>query len=115
VKTAREHGPLSYRQLDVLALLARGCSVLESAVALRVSPSTVEHERGALRSKLGAKALPHAVAIAFETKLLPLRAERRARLQMLLGELPDDEALAASRNEPPVERAGRPQAVSDTP
>lgn len=94
VRDDRAH--LSYRQKDVLGLLALGFTVEESANVLGVSTSTLEHERGRLRKKLGAKAPPHAVAIAFETKLLPLSAERRERLARLIRDCsPSQEPLRA--------------------
>jgi DNA-binding CsgD family transcriptional regulator len=75
---------LTYRQTDVLGLLALGLTAEESAAVLGISASTVEHERGKLRERLGAKTPPHVVAIAYETKLLPLKTERRARLEELI-------------------------------
>ncbi len=77
-------GSLPYRQKDVLALLARGLTAAESARVLDISASTVEHERVALRRVLDAKTPPHLVAIAYETRLLPLTTSRRERLEALI-------------------------------
>jgi DNA-binding CsgD family transcriptional regulator len=78
---------LSFRETDVLALIALGLTAAQSAYLLGTSVSTVEHDRGALRRKLGARSLAHAVAIAFEARLLPLPARRQARLSKLVGQL----------------------------
>jgi DNA-binding CsgD family transcriptional regulator len=76
--------PVTYRQRDVLALLALGLTAAESGRALDVSPSTVEHERASLRRSLGARTPPHLVAIAYESKLLPISGSRRERLANLI-------------------------------
>jgi DNA-binding CsgD family transcriptional regulator len=79
-----DSGELTYRQTDVLGLLALGLTAEESAAVLGVSASTVEHERGKLRKRLGATTPPQVVAIAYETKLLPLKTERQERLAELI-------------------------------
>jgi len=77
-------GRLTYRQTDVLALLALGATAAESACVLGVSVSTVEHERSALQAKLGARSAPQVVAVAYETGLLPVQRDRNERLAVLL-------------------------------
>lgn len=55
---------LTHRQLDVLHLLARGHSSKEAARYLAVSHRTIEHQIDAIKKKLGARNVTHAVAIA---------------------------------------------------
>lgn len=76
--------PRPHRQTDVLALLADGFSVSESARVLRVSDSTIEHERTALRRALRARTPPQLVALAYEKGILPLEPGRRERLDELI-------------------------------
>lgn len=67
---------LSARQLEVLALVARGRSTDFIAVELFLSPNTVRsHVRNILRS-LGARNRPHAVAIAIAAGLIPIDEAR---------------------------------------
>ena len=75
---------LTYRQTDVLALLALGATAAESARVLGVSVSTVEHDRSRLYEKLDASGAPHVVAVAYETGLLPVQRDRKGRLATLL-------------------------------
>ena len=67
---------LSARQLEVLALVARGRSTDGIAVELFLSPNTVRsHVRNILGS-LGARNRPHAVAIAFAAGLIRIDEAR---------------------------------------
>lgn len=54
---------LTQRQQDILFLVSQGQSSKECAVELGLSPRTVEHQLLAIRSKLGAKNVAHAVSI----------------------------------------------------
>lgn len=49
------HALLSPRQLEVLKLLASGCSIKEAAYALHLSPKTVETHRAQLLQRLGVR------------------------------------------------------------
>lgn len=46
-------GELSPRQIEVLRLLAEGCSAKEAAAALRVSTKTIEFHKARIKQKLG--------------------------------------------------------------
>lgn len=76
-------GGLSYRQLQILAGLARGQSNDEIARSLWVSEHTVKtHVAGVLR-KLGARSRAHAVALAYQRRMLhaePLTVQAALRL-----------------------------------
>ena len=68
-----EHSPkqLSTREREVLNWLASGRSAREVSLALAISVYTVRaHVRNILQ-KLGAVNIPHAVARAFQTGILP--------------------------------------------
>ena len=54
---------LTGRQRDILFLLAQGLSSKEVALKTSISHRTVEHQIGAVKRKLGAKNVTHAVAI----------------------------------------------------
>jgi len=66
---ARE--PLSQRELDVLALIARGCSNREAAARLFISEATVKTHVLHIYAKLGVNDRAAAVAAGFERGLLP--------------------------------------------
>lgn len=66
----RETGPLTPRLSAVLVAAARGETAKETAYRLALAPSTVERQRRVAVSRLGARTLPHAVAIAARSGLL---------------------------------------------
>ena len=66
---ARE--PLSERELDVLELIARGCSNREAAARLYISEATVKTHLIHLYAKLGVTDRAAAVATAYDRRLLP--------------------------------------------
>jgi DNA-binding NarL/FixJ family response regulator len=66
---ARE--PLSQRELDILALIARGCSNREAAARLFISEATVKTHVLHIYAKLGVNDRAAAVAAGFERGLLP--------------------------------------------
>jgi DNA-binding NarL/FixJ family response regulator len=66
---ARE--PLSQRELDILGLIARGCSNREAAARLYISEATVKTHVLHVYAKLGVNDRAAAVAIGFERGLLP--------------------------------------------
>ena len=66
---------LSPPELEVLESAAAGLSAAETATVLIKSEHTIVSHRRAIQAKLGARNLPHAVAIAYEAKVLPLRSE----------------------------------------
>ncbi len=61
---------LTNRQLDLLYLLARGLSSKEAAQSLAISYRTVEHQIEAIKKKLGARNVTHAVAIAVAQSII---------------------------------------------
>ena len=66
---ARE--PLSQRELDVLGLIARGCSNREAAAKLYISEATVKTHLLHLYAKLGVSDRAAAVATGYERGMLP--------------------------------------------
>ncbi|MEV4619583.1 response regulator transcription factor [Asanoa sp. NPDC049573] len=62
--------PLTQRELEVLALIARGCSNKEAARRLFVSEATVKTHLLHAYAKLGVRDRAAAVAVAFERGLL---------------------------------------------
>jgi DNA-binding CsgD family transcriptional regulator len=67
----RLHGkPLSGPELEVLRAAADGLSAKETAERLIKSEHTVIAQRRALEAKLGARNLPHAIALAFRFRVL---------------------------------------------
>jgi len=66
---ARE--PLSQRELDILGLVARGCSNREAAARLFISEATVKTHLLHIYAKLGVNDRAAAVATGFERGLLP--------------------------------------------
>jgi DNA-binding NarL/FixJ family response regulator len=70
---ARE--PLSNRELDVLALVARGTSNRDTATRLFISEATVKTHLLHIYAKLGVNDRAAAVAVGFERGLLPRAVE----------------------------------------
>jgi DNA-binding CsgD family transcriptional regulator len=68
----RTSAPLTTPELQVLRGVAEGLSAKETAQRLVKSEHTVIAQRRAIQAKLGARNLPHAVALAFARHLLPL-------------------------------------------
>ena len=66
---------LSARELDVLALIARGCSNRDAAVRLFISEATVKTHLLHIYAKLGVNDRAAAVAVGFERGLLPRAVE----------------------------------------
>jgi ATP/maltotriose-dependent transcriptional regulator MalT len=62
--------PLSQRELEVLGLIARGCSNREAAARLFISEATVKTHLLHVYAKLGVNDRAAAVATAFERGLL---------------------------------------------
>jgi LuxR family quorum sensing-dependent transcriptional regulator len=62
--------PLSAPELDVLRAAADGLSAKETAEKLVKSQHTVIAQRRAVQAKLGARNLTHAIALAFQTRVL---------------------------------------------
>jgi DNA-binding CsgD family transcriptional regulator len=65
-----EGKPLSQPELDVLRAAAEGLSARETADRLVKSEHTVTTLRQAIQAKLGARNLPHAIALAFRRRVL---------------------------------------------
>lgn len=63
-------GPLTPRMRTVLVAAARGETAKETAYRLHLRPATVERQRRVAVSRLGARTLPHAVAIAAQRGIL---------------------------------------------
>lgn len=63
--------PLSQRELDVLALIARGCSNREAAAKLYISEATVKTHLLHLYAKLGVSDRAAAVAVGYDRAILP--------------------------------------------
>ena len=68
---APAHEPLSSRELDVLALVARGTSNRDTATRLFISEATVKTHLLHIYAKLGVNDRAAAVAVGFERGLLP--------------------------------------------
>ena len=68
-QSARE--PLSQRELDILGLIAQGCSNREAAARLFISEATVKTHVLHIYAKLGVNDRAAAVATGFERGLLP--------------------------------------------
>ncbi|MFT7834963.1 response regulator transcription factor [Saccharothrix sp. BKS2] len=62
--------PLSDREVEVLGLIARGCTNREAAVRLFISEATVKTHLVHVYAKLGVKDRAAAVAVAYERGLL---------------------------------------------
>jgi DNA-binding CsgD family transcriptional regulator len=65
-----DHAP-TRRQLDCLALAARGMTATEIGRELGVSPRTVEHHLAKLCERLGVRTRVQALAVAVERGWLP--------------------------------------------
>jgi DNA-binding CsgD family transcriptional regulator len=65
-----EGKPLSNPELEVLRAAAEGLSARETAARLAKSHHTVTTQRQAIQAKLGARNLPHAVALAYRRRVL---------------------------------------------
>jgi DNA-binding NarL/FixJ family response regulator len=72
---APAHEPLSSRELDVLALVARGTSNRDAAARLFISEATVKTHLLHIYAKLGVNDRAAAVATGFERGLLPRSAD----------------------------------------
>ncbi len=68
--TANDRRPLSGRGLDVLHGASLGETAQQTARRLGISETTVRAHRSQVSRRLGARNMPHAVAIAFRTGLL---------------------------------------------
>lgn len=66
----RADGPLTPRMRAVIVAAAQGETAKETAFRLHLRPATVERQRRIAVSRLGARTLPHAVAIAAQRGLL---------------------------------------------
>lgn len=64
----------SGRQLEVLKLIADGCTNHEIADALHVSEETVKSHVKELAGRLGARSRAHTVSLAYRSGLLPAQA-----------------------------------------
>lgn len=67
---------LSNPELEVLRAAAEGLSAKETAEKLVKSQHTVIAQRRAVQAKLGARNLPHAIALAFRRHVLQPRELR---------------------------------------
>lgn len=65
-----EGQPLSRPELEVLHAAAEGLSAKETAEKLVKSRHTVIAQRRAIQAKLGARNLSHAIALAFQRRVL---------------------------------------------
>lgn len=61
---------LTPRERDILELTAAGLTQAEIAVDLGLTASTIQQRAAAMRRRLGAKSMAHAVAIAYQRGLL---------------------------------------------
>jgi DNA-binding CsgD family transcriptional regulator/tetratricopeptide (TPR) repeat protein len=59
------------RQLEVLRLMAQGCSNVEIAASLSASPKTVEHHVSSIFAKLGVRSRTQAIAAAHNLGAIP--------------------------------------------
>ncbi len=65
-----EGKPLSNPELEVLRAAAEGLSARETAEQLVKSEHTITTQRRAVQAKLGARNLPHAIALTFRRRVL---------------------------------------------
>ena len=73
-----QHPPVSPREIEVLKLIARGCSNKRIADELVISESTIRNHVASLLDKLGADDRTHAVTVALERGIIDL-AEVKVR------------------------------------
>jgi DNA-binding CsgD family transcriptional regulator len=74
LRRRNEGKPLSDPELEVLEAAAAGLSAKETARRLVKSQHTIVAHRRSIQAKLGARNLPHAVALAFQRHVLDERA-----------------------------------------
>ena len=67
----REGQPITDRELEVLELIAEGCSNKQIAIRLGLRPKTVMHHSSHIYRKLGVRTRTEATSAAFERGLLP--------------------------------------------
>jgi DNA-binding CsgD family transcriptional regulator len=67
----RTPGPITPRELEVLVLVADGCSTSDIAKALWITEETVRTHVRRLLERLDARTRAHAVSIAYQEGLLP--------------------------------------------
>jgi DNA-binding CsgD family transcriptional regulator len=65
-----EGKPLTEPELEVLRAAAEGLSAQETAERLLKSRHTITTQRRTLQAKLGARNLPHAIALAYHYRVL---------------------------------------------
>ena len=65
---------LSTREIQCLRLFAQGCNDCETGAELKISARTVRFHSDNMKRKLKAKNKTHAIAIAYEQKILHLPA-----------------------------------------
>jgi DNA-binding CsgD family transcriptional regulator len=73
LRSKLEGHTLSPPELEVLESAAAGLSAAETARMLIKSEHTIVSHRRAIQAKLGARNLPHAIALAYQLRLLPLQ------------------------------------------
>jgi DNA-binding CsgD family transcriptional regulator len=71
-----EGKPLTMPEIEVLQAAAEGLSAKETAEKLVKSQHTVIAQRRAIQAKLGARNLPHAIALGFRRHVLQPREQR---------------------------------------
>lgn len=74
LKLPEEGDPLTFRELQVIALVAQGLSAKEIAKHLGLSPRTVEIFRQNAVVKLGARNMTHAATIAVRDGIVDIDA-----------------------------------------
>lgn len=74
VRMVEPGAPLSERELEILAFIAKGDSAKEIARACGIMPRTVESHLDIIRVKLRARNRTHMVAIALAKAILPAHA-----------------------------------------
>jgi len=104
--------PLSQRELDILGLIAQGCSNREAAGRLFISEATVKTHLLHIYAKLGVNDRAAAVAAGFERGLLPrpLRSPNKVR-GSAVGASRCTAVVKATVRGWPAQYAGRPSNV----
>ena len=74
IRLERRHPTLSGRELEVLGAIGSGATTADVALAMGISPKTVENHKQRIFSKLGVQNQAHAVAVAMRHGLLVLPA-----------------------------------------